>query len=74
MFAWRSIAVFFSATGRVANDFKIIHRVAVGFALFLIASLRGAVKMNRRDMKAALWIVPYITGLIAISYLGSLAE
>lgn len=50
---------------------KLSIALLVGFALFLIASLRGVVKMNRTEMKSALWIVPYILGLIGISYLGS---
>jgi hypothetical protein len=37
----------------------------------MIASLRGVVKMDSNDMKAAYWIVPYIAGLILISYLGA---
>lgn len=50
---------------------KLSIALAVGFALFLIAYLRGAVKMNRTELKAAIWILPYILGLISISYLGS---
>jgi len=50
---------------------KLSIALLVGFALFLIASMRGVVKMNRTEMKSALWIVPYIVGLIIISYLGS---
>lgn len=50
---------------------KLSIALLVGFALFLISSARGVVKMNRTEMKSALWIVPYILGLISISYLGA---
>jgi hypothetical protein len=50
---------------------KLSIALIVGFALFAVASMRGVVKMNANDMKAAYWIVPYITGLIIISYLGA---
>lgn len=50
---------------------KLSIALFVGFVVFLIAYLRGVVKMSRSDLRAAIWILPYISGLILISYLGS---
>jgi amino acid transporter len=50
---------------------KLSIALLVGFALFMISYLRGSVKMTRTELKSALWIVPYIVGLIVISYLGA---
>lgn len=50
---------------------KLSIAMSVGFALFGVAAMRGVVKMSLNDLRAAIWIVPYISGLILISYLGS---
>lgn len=50
---------------------KLAVALLVGMLLFVIAYVRGTVKMQRSDLKSAFWIVPYIVGLIVISYLGT---
>jgi len=43
----------------------------IGLLLFAISCVRGSVKMDRKEIKTAFWIVPYLFGIITISYLGS---
>lgn len=43
----------------------------VGFVIFYISYLRGTIKMEKTEFKAASWIVPYLGGLVIISYLGA---
>lgn len=50
---------------------KLSIALLIGFFLFAMSYLRGVVKITRNEMRSAIWIVPYITGLIGISYLGS---
>lgn len=50
---------------------KLGIMIAVGVIIFFIAYLRGNVKVARHEFKSALWIIPYLSGLVAISYLGS---
>jgi amino acid transporter len=50
---------------------KLGITLAIGLSVFLIAYLRGAVKVSRRELQSAYWILPYLFGLIGISYLGS---
>lgn len=41
----------------------------IGLVLFGVSCLRGRVKLN--EIKTGLWIIPYLLGIIAISYFGS---
>lgn len=50
---------------------KLSYVLLIGFALFYIAYLRGNVKMQKHELKSAFWIVPYLGGLVLISYLGA---
>lgn len=50
---------------------KLACALCVGFLIFAISYARGKVKISRKEFDAAMWIVPYLAGLIAISYLGS---
>lgn len=50
---------------------KLSLALTFGMVLFGVAYLRGVVKLERDDLNAALWIIPYLAGLILISYLGS---
>lgn len=43
----------------------------VGLVLFVLSVMRGSVKLKAGDLKAAYWIIPYLLGIILISYLGS---
>lgn len=43
----------------------------IGILLFAISYSRGSVNVAKKDLKSAIWILPYIIGLILISYLGA---
>lgn len=43
----------------------------IGLSLFTVAYLRGKVKMDKKDLVSVYWVVPYLFGLVALSYLGS---
>jgi amino acid transporter len=51
--------------------YKLAIAIIVGFAFFTIAYARGKVKTSSIGLKAAFWIVPYLSGLTLISYLGA---
>ena len=50
---------------------KLAVVLTIGMVLFGISHLRGRVKMERKDLRSVFWIVPYLVGIVAISYLGS---
>lgn len=50
---------------------KLAITLLIGLTIFLIAYARGNVKIEKREFKSAFWIVPYLLGLVAISYFGS---
>lgn len=50
---------------------KLGIALALGAVLFGVAYLRGGIDKTRLGLKAAVWIVPYLAGLVLISYLGS---
>jgi len=50
---------------------KLAIVLIVGLVLFGISYMRGVVKVNKQEMKSAYWILPYLFGLVFISYLGS---
>jgi amino acid transporter len=50
---------------------KLAITLLIGLGLFMISYLRGVVKIDRHEMRSAFWIIPYLTGLIALSYLGA---
>ncbi|WP_428650172.1 APC family permease [Roseibium sp.] len=43
--------------------------LAIGFALMLFRSMQGG--FDRLDWREAAWLVPYLAGLVLLSYLGS---
>jgi amino acid transporter len=51
--------------------YKLAIAIVVGFAVFAIAALRGKVKARSLGLKSAIWVIPYLSGLVLISYLGS---
>ena len=51
--------------------FKLAIALLVGLGIFALSYLRGVVKIDKDDIKSAFWIVPYLLGLILISYLGN---
>lgn len=50
---------------------KLGIALAVGALLFSISCLRGRITINAEEWKSARWILPYLIGLILISYLGA---
>ncbi|HEX4046174.1 MAG TPA: APC family permease [Gammaproteobacteria bacterium] len=50
---------------------KLAIILCFGLAIFALAYWRGKIKIKTHEMKAAGWIVPYLIGLVIISYLGS---
>lgn len=50
---------------------KFAIALGIGLMLFLISYLRGSVKIERHELKSAVWVLPYLLGLVVISYLGS---
>jgi len=45
--------------------------LAIGLILFAISYLRGSAKIDKNEIKSGLWIVPYLLGIVTISYFGS---
>ncbi len=50
---------------------KLAIALCIGLACFSVSYLRGSVKMQRHELKSAMWVLPYLFGLVVISYLGS---
>jgi len=50
---------------------KLSLALILGFALFLVAFLRGRVKDEYIGWQSAFWLLPYLSGLVLISYLGA---
>jgi hypothetical protein len=51
--------------------YKLAIAIAIGFIFFAIAYLRGKLPKESMGFKSALWIIPYLAGLVIISYLGA---
>jgi len=51
--------------------YKLGIGLAIGFGFFTLAALRGKIKAQYLGLKAAFWVVPYLVGLLIISYLGA---
>lgn len=43
----------------------------LGFFIFAIAVIRGKVNITKEEFRAGSWILPYLSGLVFISYLGA---
>lgn len=50
---------------------KLSIALCIGLLLFFISYLRGSISVEREEIKAGLWMIPYLVGLILISYLGA---
>jgi amino acid transporter len=50
---------------------KLALVLLAGIVLFAISYLRGSVKIEKKELKSGFWIIPYLLGLVGISYLGS---
>src|SRR3990167_845784 len=51
--------------------YKLAIAMIIGVAFFIIACLRGKIKDRSLGLKSIIWIVPYLSGLFLISYLGT---
>ncbi len=51
--------------------YKLGIAMAIGVVFFFIASVRGKISTPNLGLKSALWIIPYLSGLVLISYLGA---
>lgn len=51
--------------------YKLAIAILIGFVFFLLACTSGRLKNKELGMKSMLWLVPYLGGLITISYLGA---
>lgn len=50
---------------------KLGMALAVGLIFFALSYVRGKVKIDSKELKAGYWIIPYLMGLVIISYFGS---
>lgn len=50
---------------------KLAIAMSIGMVLFVITALRGRLIVSSLGLKSALWILPYLSGLTLISYLGA---
>lgn len=51
--------------------YKLAIAVVIGLIIFIIAGMRGRLRASELGLKSGLWMIPYISGLVAISYLGA---
>ncbi|HVY53189.1 MAG TPA: APC family permease [Gammaproteobacteria bacterium] len=51
--------------------YKLAIAITCGLIFFVVACLRGKVKFSAIGLKAVFWMVPYLSGLALISYLGA---
>lgn len=48
---------------------KLAIMLAIGIIIFFAAYFRGSIKAEKKELKAAYWIIPYLSGLTLLSYL-----
>ncbi|MHB1947642.1 MAG: APC family permease [Gammaproteobacteria bacterium] len=51
--------------------YKLAIAISIGLFFFVFAYVRGNLKAKSLGLKAAIWVLPYLGGLILISYLGA---
>jgi amino acid transporter len=51
--------------------YKLAIAMSIGLTFFVVAYLRGKLKDMEMGMKSMIWLIPYLSGLTLISYLGS---
>lgn len=51
--------------------YKLAIALVIGVGFFVVAALRGKIKARYLGLKAAYWVLPYLGGLVFISYLGA---
>lgn len=50
---------------------KLAIAMLIGMVFFVIAAIRGKITTESLGIKTGLWVLPYLAGLILISYLGA---
>ncbi|HLB57826.1 MAG TPA: APC family permease, partial [Gammaproteobacteria bacterium] len=69
------LAFYFCNLMSYWTGWETIHKLAIaiiiGFLFFAVAYLRKKLPKTSLGFKAAIWIIPYLTGLVLISYLGA---
>jgi len=50
---------------------KLSIALCIGFVFFGLSYRRGQISIDTKSFMAGVWIIPYLLGLVAISYLGS---
>lgn len=51
--------------------FKLSIAVGIGFIILIAAYFRGVLDKTQFGLKSLIWLFPYLSGLVLISYLGS---
>lgn len=51
--------------------YKLGIAIGIGFIFFAQAVYRGKIKSEYLGLKASIWVIPYLSGLLLISYLGA---
>ena len=51
--------------------YKLAIAMGIGLSLFILAAIRGSLNVDSLGLKSALWVIPYLSGLMCISYLGA---
>ena len=51
--------------------YKLSIAMGIGMIFFVVAVVRGRMPLDSLGIKSALWIIPYFSGLVLISYLGA---
>ena len=51
--------------------YKLAIAMIIGAIFFLMALSRGRLNENQLGLRSGLWIIPYLSGLVLISYLGA---
>lgn len=70
LFAFYCCNLFSYWTGWVTIS-KLAIVLFIGIILFAIAYFRSSVKIESKDLRAVIWVIPYLLGIVGISYLGS---
>ncbi len=50
---------------------KLALVLSAGIILFILAYSRGKIQVEKNELRSAYWVIPYLSGLVMISYLGS---
>lgn len=51
--------------------YKLAIAMLIGLVFFTMASVRGRLRSQPLGLKSAIWLIPYFSGLVLISYLGA---